>query len=172
MLRFEVIVALDTAGGIGRAGDLPWPRLAGDLAHFRHVTTDPRGAPGENAVLMGRRTWASLPAKHRPLARRRNVVVSTTTPEVPPGVTVAPSLEAALAASADAPIRFVIGGAVLYAAALRHPGCAAIHCTRIDATFACDTFFPAWPEGFVRTHAEPVARDAGLAYVIERWERP
>jgi dihydrofolate reductase len=87
----SVVVAATAAGGIGRDGTIPW-NLPSDMAHFRAVTTavPPDAAAGgagaaaagggapakRNAVIMGRRTWASLPAKHRPLKGRLNVVLS------------------------------------------------------------------------------------------------
>ncbi|MEZ4366580.1 MAG: dihydrofolate reductase [Kofleriaceae bacterium] len=171
--RFEIVVAADERRGIGKAGDLPWPRLAGDLAYFRHVTTDTGGRPGHNAVIMGRKTWASIPERFRPLPRRLNVVVSRTSPTLPDGVLGADSLDAALAAAATAgaPAVFVIGGGQLYAEAVADPRCALIHYTRVEGDFACDTFFPEFEASYQQVAVEPPVKDAGIRYAFERWAR-
>lgn len=138
--RLCLIVAMAHGRVIGRDNQLPW-RLPQDLAHFRAVTM---GAP----VLMGRKTWQSLPERFRPLPGRTNVVL-TRQPgwsAGSPGVLVAGSVEAALAAVAGlqpVPERiFVIGGAELYAQAL--PQADELVITEIDATFDGDAWFPAW----------------------------
>lgn len=135
-----LIAAMAHGRVIGLANQLPW-RLPEDLAHFRRVTM---GAP----VLMGRKTWLSLPERFRPLPGRTNVVL-THQPgwsAGSPGVLVAGSVEAALAAVAGqhpAPERvFVIGGAELYAQAL--PLADELVITEIDAHVDGDAWFPAW----------------------------
>lgn len=80
-------------GAIGRDGVMPW-HLPEDLAHFRSVTT---GAP----VVMGRRTWESLPERFRPLPARRNIVVTRDPVYDAPGASVVFSLEDALAMLGD-----------------------------------------------------------------------
>ena len=75
---YACVFAADEAGGIGRDNDLPWPRLPGDLAFFARITTETRDPAKQNAVIMGRRTWDSIPPKYRPLPGRRNIVVSRT----------------------------------------------------------------------------------------------
>jgi len=74
---FDVVVAA-TAGsfGIGKGGTLPW-RLRADMALFKRLTSLPSLSPGKvNAVVMGRKTYESIPLKFRPLPGRRNVVLS------------------------------------------------------------------------------------------------
>ena len=74
MPSLTLIVAATLANGIGRAGRLPW-RLSHDMAYFAHVTTNaPQGS--RNALIMGRNTWESIPAKNRPLKDRTNVVIT------------------------------------------------------------------------------------------------
>jgi len=96
-------------GVIGRDGGLPW-HLPEDLAHFRRCTT---GA----AVVMGRRTWDSLPPRARPLPGRRNVVLTAQAGWTAPGAERAGDLAAALALVGDGDV-WVIGGAGVYAQAL------------------------------------------------------
>ncbi|EGN94129.1 hypothetical protein SERLA73DRAFT_188721 [Serpula lacrymans var. lacrymans S7.3] len=74
MSRLTIIVAATKNNGIGKSGTLPW-RLRKDMAYFARVTSN---APDDqmNAVVMGRNTWESIPAKFRPLPKRINVVIS------------------------------------------------------------------------------------------------
>jgi hypothetical protein len=72
----HVVVAATSGGGIGQGGALPW-ELPGDMAFFRRQTTAVVDGRKVNAVIMGRRTWASIPPKFRPLRGRLNVVLST-----------------------------------------------------------------------------------------------
>lgn len=129
--RLELVAAVAANGVIGRAGQLPW-HLPDDLRHFKALTT---GHP----ILMGRRTFESI---GRPLPGRRSIVVSTTLAAPPaPGVEVADSLGRALELAAASPgPAYVIGGGVLYAAAL--PLASALHLTELDEPVEGDAFFP------------------------------
>lgn len=72
---YSIVVAATRSGGIGLDGKIPW-RLPKDMAFFKSVTSATADASKMNAVIMGRRTWASLPPKFRPLKGRLNVVLS------------------------------------------------------------------------------------------------
>lgn len=117
---------------IGQAGQMPW-HLPEDLAHFKQATLD-------HPVLMGRKTWDSLPERFRPLPGRRNVVVTRQTDWRAEGADVAHSLAQALALCADAPRVWVMGGGELYAQALPHAH--EVWVTEIDLTVAGDTRAP------------------------------
>jgi dihydrofolate reductase len=147
---FSLIVAADEARGIGRAGALPW-RLPGDMAYYKRKTSEaPAGM--QNAVVMGRRTFESIPAKFRPLKQRLNVVLSREPSYAPEGVLRAASLEQALSlleARADVAHVFVVGGAELYREALLHPACSQVLLTRVHARFDCDTFLAPFEHDFV-----------------------
>jgi dihydrofolate reductase len=122
-----LVWAQSANGVIGRDGTLPW-RLPEDMKHFRSLTA---GA----TVLMGRRTWESLPPRFRPLPGRRNLVLSRTPQE---GVETFPDLAQALAAaSGDV---WVMGGAAVYRAAL--PLADRIVVTEIRELFEGDTRAP------------------------------
>ena len=160
---FQVVAAATRALGIGRDGALPF-RLPPDLKYFQALTQGTSGAPGaENAVVMGRKTWESLPARFRPLPGRLNVVLSRTAgagaagdensagaANAPPapgaataekgsafsGATVCAGLDAALAlleAREGVERVFVVGGGEVYREALRHPACEAVHLTAVEA---------------------------------------
>jgi len=137
--KFAIIVAIDQKGGIGKDGDLAW-KLSADLKYFKKTTI---GA-GNNAVIMGRKTWDSIPAKFRPLAGRLNVVISRQ-PDLPlpAGVKLANSLTSALELCQACEQSFVIGGGTIYAEALQHSDCNQVYLTAVHATFDCDTFFDA-----------------------------
>ncbi|MCA1191300.1 MULTISPECIES: dihydrofolate reductase [unclassified Saccharopolyspora] len=122
-----LVWAQSTTGVIGRDGTMPW-HLPEDLKHFRTTTA---GA----TVLMGRRTWESLPPRFRPLPGRRNLVLSRTPQD---GAETFPDLAAALAApEGDV---WVIGGAAVYRAAL--PLADRIVVTEIRERFDGDTVAP------------------------------
>ncbi|HEY3808495.1 MAG TPA: dihydrofolate reductase [Steroidobacteraceae bacterium] len=129
--RIALVVAVADNGVIGRAGTLPW-HLPDDLRFFKSVTM---GKP----MLMGRRTFESI---GRPLPGRRNIVLTRGTPDLPAGVELVASLEAALALVAEAPELCVIGGATLYAQTL--PQAQRLYLTRVHATVDGDVRFPPW----------------------------
>ncbi len=133
--RLEAIFAVAENHVIGRAGQLPWD-YPEDRAHFRRITLG-------HVVILGRRTWDEVGS---PLEGRHNVVVSRSF-EPPPGVLVAPSLEAALETAASlGPLAFVIGGARLFSEAM--PRVERVYVTRIPGRPAGDVFFEFDPSPF------------------------
>ena len=144
-----LIAAVARNGAIGRNNDLLW-READDQRHFRRVTM---GCP----VVMGTKTWGSLPDRFRPLPGRRNVVITRQAGWQAPGAEAAASMEAALALLADAPKVFVIGGAQIYALAM--PLADELVLTEIDADLPGTVFFPA----IDRAAFDETARDARVS---------
>ena len=142
----ELIVAADSRMGIGRDGDLPW-RIKGDMAFFRETTQDAT-AP---VVIMGRRTWESIPERFRPLKGRHNIVISRQADySVPDGVGLAQSFDDAVALAIVTGDRyFVIGGGHIYRAALNAPETHVLHLTEVDGEYDCDTHLPPL-DGFER----------------------
>lgn len=72
---YQVVVAATRDMGIGKDGKLPW-RLPSDLKFFKDVTLTTSDSGKKNAVIMGRKTWESIPLEHRPLPGRLNVVLT------------------------------------------------------------------------------------------------
>jgi len=157
-----IIAAVARNGAIGRGNALLFNEPA-DQRHFRQTTL---GCP----VIMGRKTWDSLPPRFRPLPGRRNVVVSRNAELAVVGAERAPDLATALAHVADAPRAFVIGGAQLYAQAL--PLAHTLVLTEIDADLDGDAFFPAWdPSAFERTSNVEAVSAAGVPYRFVTYRR-
>lgn len=161
-MKLVLVAAVARNGVIGRDGAIPW-RLPEDLARFKALTTG-------HAVVMGRKTWESLPDRLRPLPGRRNVVVTRTPGWAAGGAERAASVEDALRLLADEPAVYVIGGAELYAAAL--PLADELALTEIDAEVEGDTFFPVWD----RASFEEVTRDVhvsddGIPYAFVTYAR-
>ena len=131
-MKLGLIYARARNGVIGKDGGLPW-HLPEDLAHFRRLTLD---CP----VIMGRKTWAALPSRFRPLPGRTNVVVTRQAGWTAEGASSASSLSDAIALCGSRPIAWVIGGAEIYTQALPMADIAEV--TEIDADFAGDAFAP------------------------------
>ena len=159
-----LVWAQSTSGVIGRGGDLPW-HLPEDLVHFKQVTLG-------HTVVMGRRTWDSLPARMRPLPGRRNIVLSRQPDFKADGAEVTASLEAALAASATEPETWVIGGAEIYVLALPH----ATRCevTEIDIDLPRDdddAIAPLLDEAWLGETGEWLVSRSGLRYRFHSYRR-
>jgi dihydrofolate reductase len=163
MSGVTLIAAVAQGGAIGRGNELLC-RLPEDMAHFKALTL---GHP----VIMGRKTWDSIPAKFRPLPGRRNIVLSRQPGLVLEGAELFASLEAALAACASEAEVFVIGGAEIYALALPHAD--ALELTEIDASFeGADAFFPAWcAEDFTEVARQTQRSVLGWPYSFVRYQR-
>lgn len=165
--RIGLVWAEAEGGVIGAQGGMPW-HVPEDLAHFKEVTA---GAP----VVMGRKTWESLPDRFRPLPGRRNVVVTRNADWSAPGAERAPSLSAALETVADAsPDRiWIIGGGELFRESI---GLAdRLEVTELDVRVEGDTFAPDRSD-WQTVKAEPAegwsASRSGIRYRFLRLERP
>ncbi|MES2772145.1 MAG: dihydrofolate reductase [Pseudomonadota bacterium] len=169
----SLIAALAQNRALGKNQQLLW-HLPEDLRHFRSVTQG-------KTVIMGRKTWESLPEKFRPLPGRHNLVISRNPHYQAPGASLAPSLEAAIAVArldelnktqanqADMEV-FIIGGAELYRAAL--PLAQRLYLTEIAQSLDGDCFFPPLPahEWEERTRS-PSQHQADLDFSFVLYER-
>ena len=173
MRKFSIIVAFDSQYGIGKNGQLPWG-LPSDLKHFKEITTATASPAKKNAVIMGRKTWESLPEKFRPLPGRVNVVLSKVgCSSFPPDVLRSQSLEDALdqLSSLDIENIFVIGGAQIFAIALRHPLCHRLFVTHVQGEFGCDAFFPPISKDFFPISASEGQQEAGISFQFSDYLR-
>lgn len=210
---FSIVVAMEKNRGIGNKGDLPWPKLKGDMKFFRELTTCPDREAVEkrwglkagesadvsmwqdvsanlkfahpltsatedkrNAVLMGRKTWESLPENYRPLPDRFNAVLSRTVVTGLPGPdrgSIWPILDIAfrdLMADSGIGNLLVIGGGQIFGAAISDLGCNHLYITEIDAEFECDTHFPETPD-FHPALSSPWIEENGIRYRFRRYDR-
>jgi dihydrofolate reductase len=159
-VSLAIVAAVASNGVIGHGLAMPW-RLPADLRRFKALTLG-------HTVIMGRRTWESLP---RALPGRQNIVVSARGGFEAADALVAPSLDAAIAASTLTGPLFVIGGSVLYASAL--PRTATLYLTEIARSYEGDVLFPAYDASAWReAEREAVPAEGGLpAFAFVRYER-
>lgn len=151
----SLIAAVARNGAIGRNNALLWSEPE-DHKHFRRITM---GCP----VIMGRKTWDSLPARFRPLPGRRNIVLTRDRTWRAEGAQSAASITDALALLEGTAKAFVIGGAEVYALAL--PLATELVLTEIAADLHGDTFFPPWDRAqFTVTSREPHVGESGVSY--------
>jgi dihydrofolate reductase len=157
-----LVAAVARGGVIGRRGAIPW-HLPEDVARFKELTKG-------HAVVMGRRTWDSLPDRFRPLPDRRNVVVTRNADWHAEGAEHAGSLVEALALLDDDERVFVIGGAEIYAEAL--PFADEMFLTEIGEDVAGDTFFPEWDRtAFVQASRDERVSDDGVHFAFVTYRR-
>ena len=127
-MNIHLIWAQEKEGGIGINNDLPW-HISEDLKNFKKLTLN-------KPIIMGRKTWESLPFK--PLPKRRNVVLSSQSVN---NVECYTSVENCISGLVDEVDIFVIGGAQIYKAFYEHAN--HLHITIVDEkTFGIDTYFP------------------------------
>jgi dihydrofolate reductase len=209
--HLTLIVAATPKNGIGKNGALPWPMLKKEMAYFARVTkrvpksaesasdsdSDSDPTTRQNAVLMGRKTYLSIPPKFRPLKGRTNIVISSQPRSAVPDITdkedviVSSSIMSALR-DLEAGVEagrvpevgrvFVIGGARVYGDALGLECARSVLLTRLREEFECDTFFPeldGWVKRERRELEDFVGEEVqegglveeGVGYEFQLWER-
>ncbi len=177
MTPFSIVVAMDQNRGIGKGGKLPW-HLKCDLQHFKEITTQTRDKNKRNAVIMGRKTWDSLPAQFCPLPKRVNVVITRNDHlEFPHDVLRVNGLDQALnlftegALSKTVESVYVIGGAQIFQEAIGRRECRKIYLTQILQSFECDTFFPPFVDFFEHEVSSPPYVENEISYLFVEYSR-
>ncbi|DAZ96521.1 TPA: hypothetical protein N0F65_008072 [Lagenidium giganteum] len=182
-----IVAAAETSWGIGMSQKIPW-HLPADLKNFKKLTTTvapeklAANAACQNAVIMGRKTWESLPPKFRPLPNRFNVVLTRNAAfraqaNVPDSVAVATSLTEALklikAKTDQVDQVFVIGGESVYEEALSYVGCTRVFLTTVQGDFECDAFFPSnvYDLGFTCATKSDVLEENGVKFQFQELHR-
>lgn len=203
-----LIVAATPSLGIGYQGSLPWQALRGDMAFFKRVTTRvpsatdsaQQGEPHDrlNAVIMGRKTWESIPEKFRPLSKRINVVVTRNPSSilvrhdesklVLPVHSVEEGLEKLRLGDSHVGRIFCIGGAQIYSEVMRLECADRILRTKVFEEYECDVHFPqkevfASQAGWAKSedselddwvgeeNVGAVQEESGVAFAIEMWKK-
>ncbi|MDT8998701.1 dihydrofolate reductase [Paucibacter sp. APW11] len=166
MTQLTLIAGVAGGGAIGRGNEL-LVRLPEDMAHFKALTLN-------HSVIMGRKTWDSIPPRFRPLVQRRNLVLSRQSGLQLDGAEVFASLDQALAACTGEDEVFVIGGAEIYAQAL--PRADRLELTEFELSVDADAFFPLWSAGDFaeqsrQTHQASLPDGRRLTYHFVRYQR-
>ncbi len=192
----DIVVAMDLGRGIGYLGGLPW-RLSGDLKVFRKVTESTQDPDKRNAVIMGRKTWESLPPAFQPLPNRLNVVLTHDPEKIGGSAVVCGShSDADIQAAADAvsvfrPLVcsdlviayklldfylartvesvFIIGGGQLFDQVLGDPRLRYLYVTRILESVQTDVKFPEFESVADRESVSGIYQENGLSFRFERW---
>lgn len=151
MKPIHLIAAIDKNRGLGRENSLAWS-LPSDMKYFKKITTTTQDPLKQNAVLMGRKTWESIPQKYRPLPNRINVILSKT-------IAQSSNLDAEVFSDLDLAFKslndnpqvesiFVIGGASIYNQTLKQAKFDRIFITDIKQEFKCDSFLDPLPDNY------------------------
>lgn len=155
----EVIVCMDSEGGIGKDGGLPWLHEFSDLWWFKACT---ESGPANTNVIMGRKTWESLPKRPLDTSRRSFMIVTRDREWMCPIVEdngsthlithLDEAIELALESQERNPDERIViaGGGEIYAQVLDHPLVTDVWVTQIASSYDCDTFFEL-PDGFRRS---------------------
>jgi dihydrofolate reductase len=177
MLSFSVIAAIDNKNGIGINNDIPW-HLSEDLKHFKKVTSTTTSASTKNIVIMGRKTWDSLPEKYKPLPNRINFVLSRQKSlQLPAKTHLFSNLNEALEKYSDLKTKqqadqcFIIGGAQIYKTSIKHPSCNKLFITHIQHNFKCNCFFPEFTQDFKQTKKSKLFEEKDLKFYFSEYDK-
>ncbi|HEX2547735.1 MAG TPA: dihydrofolate reductase [Ramlibacter sp.] len=160
-MQLGLIYAHARNGVIGKDGILPW-HLPEDLAHFKRTTL---GAP----VIMGRKTWDSLPPRFRPLPGRKNVVVTRDANWQAAGAERAGSLDEAIALCQGAETAWITGGAEIFRLSIPHAHLAVV--TEIEADYEGDVHAPQLGPDWQEMARERHVSSTGIAYSFVTFRR-
>ncbi len=164
-----IVVNVDANLGIGKDGGMPW-HIPEDLKWFKACTTHASEGK-QNAVIMGRTTYESIPEKFRPFSDRINVVLSRKKTNIP-GALVASSLDEAYKLVPQAERCFIIGGGSVYAQAIEDPRVTEMFITHQDISYDCDTFFPSkFKELFEQVEVVYTSESKNPAFTICKYRR-
>ena len=179
-VKLNLIVAVCEGGGIGAGGSLPW-RLKTELRYFARMTKTTVDKEKRNAVLMGRKTWESIPDKFRPLRDRVNIVLTRSSDKVAGDeVIVCPSFEAAVD-KIDTDLGglvetcWVIGGSSVYREGINNDRVSRVYRTEVMERFDCDTFMEElgeeWEEVEDDTVPQGVQEEEGVKFRYRVFQR-
>jgi dihydrofolate reductase len=157
MPEIVIIAAVARNRVIGKDNKLLW-NIPDDMAHFKSLTAG-------HTVVMGRKTWESLPPRFRPLPGRRNIVISRQQDYAAPGAEIADSLENALKLASTATAVFAIGGEQIYRQAM--PLADRLEITEVDLEPEGDAWFPE----IAAFDWEKVAKTAGAGFEFVTYRR-
>ncbi|KAG6797474.1 dihydrofolate reductase isoform X1 [Apis mellifera caucasica] len=177
-MNLHLIAATCEGMGIGIKGTLPW-KLKSELAFFTYMTTNTKNPNKRNVVLMGRRTWESIPKENRPLKNRINIVLTSQSLDYGNDVIVCKNIPHAFEVIEKIKDRieniWVTGGSSVYKEAMESPNFYRLYLTRIKKYFECDTFFPTIPNDFVLTEdpniPQGIQEENDIQFVYEVYKK-
>jgi dihydrofolate reductase len=170
---FNIIVATDKNQGIGKNGKLPW-KLRADMQFFKKTTTFCPESNMKNAVIMGRKTYESIPLKFRPLNNRLNIVLTKNHEYKQDNVITAHQFDEVLEMldkKSDIYNVFIIGGGEIYKEAIFHSQCKRVYRTVINKNFNCDTFFPKFESKFYLENESNLKFENEISYQFQTWSK-
>ncbi|RZC33865.1 dihydrofolate reductase [Asbolus verrucosus] len=183
VVKFDLIAATCENMGIGKNKDLPW-RLKSEMAFFTRMTSETSDQNKKNVVLMGRKTWDSIPAKFKPLAGRINFILSRSKLDVQnyKDCYSFNSLQEVIDKLENEKFKdvyenvWVIGGSYIYEETMKSKYFHRLYLTRIMKHFECDTFFPKMNDNLreIRDSRVPedVQEENGIKFVYHIYENP
>lgn len=178
MLDFSIVVAHDKNRGIGKNNDLVW-NIPEDMSYFKQLTTTTEDPNKQNIVIMGRKTYESIPSQFRPLSKRHNIIISSSTVYNNQNVATCTSIESALKLSKSLYIAnqieriFCIGGSQLYQSMIKDITCTKLYITMIHDKFDCDCYFPEYTNTFSLTSesAMHTSTKNNISYSFQIWKK-
>ena len=168
---FKIIVATCRNNGIGYQNKIPW-FLPLDLKNFKRITV----GEGNNAVIMGKNTWLSMPLKYRPLPKRDNIVLTRRDIITSSSVTqplVMNSIESVKELCREKKYNdvWIIGGSEIYKTFLEEDLVSEIWLTQIVNNYKCDKFFPKIPAYFQLMREDPVSIENNITFNFKKYEK-
>ncbi|MCH2188606.1 dihydrofolate reductase [Candidatus Gracilibacteria bacterium] len=168
-----MILAVDDKNGLGKDNTLAW-RISEDMKYFRDVTTNTEDENKVNVVIMGRKTWESIPDTYRPLLDRVNCVLTRDENYEDEGCVSYTSLDACLEDFQQNPLIeniYIIGGSGVYNDCLTDNRLDKIYLTRVEGDFGCDVFFDGIPEAFDTISESEKKRENDVGFCFEVYQR-
>ena len=169
-MHFKLIVACDTKNGIGKDNDIPW-KLSKELKYFKQITNHSNYPLLKNVVIMGRKTWESIPTKHKPLHNRINIVLTsnadnfTNTTDLFYSNSITDCIELIKTIeNVNMDNIFVIGGETIYKTFIENYVIQKIYLTEVYQNFDCDTFFPTILDKFKLGKVSKFIEENGIYY--------
>ena len=163
----NIIVAMCKNRGMGFKNTIPW-HLSSDLQRFKYLTTS---FENKYNVIMGRKTWDSLPNKYKPLPKRKNIIISSKK-DIIKQENVIVYNDINLIKNHYTEINkntWIIGGTQIYNYALENDLVNSILVTVIDNEFECDVFFPKIPSKFQLKYESPYKLENNIIYKYQQW---
>jgi len=170
MKKFSIIVAVDEKNWIWKNNDLAW-HISADLKNFRKITTDAEEWK-QNAVIMWRKTWESIPEKFKPLPWRKNFILTSQKnflewKNFSNEVKIFSDFDQCLkkiSENKNLDKIFVIWWWEIYKTAINHQNCEKIFLTKVFWDFWCDKFFPKIPEKFKKVFESEIFEENGIKF--------